>query len=148
MGWYLHGIADQADARGYRYDRARVDRGPSQVSLIAVTAGQLDLEWWWLRTKLTARSPAHLDRWADVVRPEQHRSFELIDGPVASWSDSLLRGLDGGVVVEGLAGEERLLLGAAREQEHHRQAEQDRAHAEEEDAADLPAEPGTVQAPT
>ena len=85
VGWYLHGIADEADARGYRYDRDRVDRSPSPVSPISVTTGQLDLEWWWLRSKLAARSPAILDKWTDVVRPEQHRSFELIDGFVASW---------------------------------------------------------------
>lgn len=85
VGWYLHGIADEADARGYHYDRDRVDRSPSHVSPIVVTTDQLDLEWWWLRSKLAARSPAILDQWADVARPAPHRSFELIDGPVAAW---------------------------------------------------------------
>lgn len=85
VGWYLHGIADEADARGYRYDRERIDRQPTPVPAIAVTDGQLDREWWWLRSKLAARSPETLARWADVCRPEPHRSFELVDGPVASW---------------------------------------------------------------
>ena len=50
--WYLHGVADEADARGYRYDRARVDRPPTPVATIEVARGQLDLEWAWLRSKL------------------------------------------------------------------------------------------------
>ena len=85
VGWYLHGIADEAEARGYRYDRDRVDRSPSPVSPISVTTGQLDREWWWLRTKLAARSPGILEQWADVARPEPHRSLEVVEGPVASW---------------------------------------------------------------
>lgn len=85
VGWYLHGIADEAEARGYRFDRARVNSSPSPVPSIAVTTGQLDMEWWWLRSKLAVRSPALFDQWADTARPEPHRSFELIEGPVASW---------------------------------------------------------------
>lgn len=83
--WYLHGIADEADARCYRYDRHRIDRAPNQVPVIAVTTGQLSLEWSWLRSKLAARSPDVLDRWPDVTQPAHHRSFTVIDGPVAPW---------------------------------------------------------------
>lgn len=83
--WYLHGIATEADARGYRYDRDRIDRKPEPARAITVTTGQLDLEWAWLKTKLAARSPDVLERWSDVVRPVPHPSFELIDGQVASW---------------------------------------------------------------
>lgn len=85
VAWYLHGIADEADARGYRYDRDRIDRSPSPVPVITVTTGQLDLEWSWLRTKLAVRSPDVLQRWSAVARPDPHRSFALIDGPVAPW---------------------------------------------------------------
>lgn len=83
--WYLHGVATDADARGYRYDRGRIDRAPELVRTIQVTTGQLDLEWAWLGTKLAARSPDVLARWSDVVRPDPHPSFEVIEGPVASW---------------------------------------------------------------
>lgn len=83
--WYLHGIADEADARGYRYDRQRVDRAPEAVAPLPVTSGQLDYEWSWLQSKLEARSPAWLARWSDVTTPETHRSFVATAGPIATW---------------------------------------------------------------
>lgn len=83
--WYLHGIAEEADARGYRYDRRRIDRAPDPMPSIAVTSGQLVLEWSWLRSKLAGRSPDVLTRWADVETPIPHRSFIVVDGPVAPW---------------------------------------------------------------
>ena len=83
--WYLHGIADEADVRGYRFDHGRLDRAPTPIPLIEVSAGQLEYEWSWLRHKLAARSPAWLDRWTGVDRPESHRSFLVANGPIASW---------------------------------------------------------------
>lgn len=83
--WYLHGIADEADARGYRYDRGRVDRVPDPVATIEVTTGQRDLEWAWLRSKLAQRSPEVVARWASVERPDLHPLFTPVDGPVAPW---------------------------------------------------------------
>ncbi|MFT4187372.1 MAG: pyrimidine dimer DNA glycosylase/endonuclease V [Aeromicrobium sp.] len=84
---YLHRIADEADARDYRYDRARVDRpaDADPVTSTPVTTGQLDLEWRWLRGKLTARSTDVLARWSDVPRPDPHPSFRVIEGPVEPW---------------------------------------------------------------
>lgn len=83
--WYLHGVADEADARGYRYDRRRVDRSAQPVATIEVTTGQRDLEWAWLRSKLAARSPDVLARWDAVHGPDLHPSFVLVDGPAAPW---------------------------------------------------------------
>jgi hypothetical protein len=85
LAWYLHGVADEAASRGYNFDRGRIDRGPVPAATIAVTSGQLRLEWEWLRSKLEARSPAELERWADLELPEPHPSFHLIDGPIAAW---------------------------------------------------------------
>jgi hypothetical protein len=83
--WYLHGLADEADARGYRYDRNRIDRAASAVAAVQVSDGQLDYEWSWLRRKLAVRSPEWLARWSDVDRPEPHRSFTACEGPIAAW---------------------------------------------------------------
>jgi hypothetical protein len=83
--WYLHGIADEAGRRGHHYDRSRIDRPAVPTPPLEVTTGQLDHEWSWLRRKLLGRSPDWLSRWQDVVRPEPHRSFVVIDGPIASW---------------------------------------------------------------
>jgi hypothetical protein len=82
---YLHALADEADSRGYRYDRTRIDGPPTAVALIAVTSGQLDLEWSCLRGKLAARSPEVLERWDGLARPDAHPSFVEVEGPVATW---------------------------------------------------------------
>ena len=83
---YLHGIADEADARGYRFDRSRIDRSDAgQRGLIAVTSGQLGLEWAHLAGKLAVRDPERRERWADLSSPEPHPLFRVVDGPIASW---------------------------------------------------------------
>ncbi|HWV26824.1 MAG TPA: pyrimidine dimer DNA glycosylase/endonuclease V [Aeromicrobium sp.] len=87
---YLHHVADEADARGYRYDRGRIDRAAAPVEKIPVTDGQLDLEWAWLRTKLRQRSPDVLQRWAHVERPDPHDSFRVVAGPVEPWERAVL----------------------------------------------------------
>lgn len=78
---WLHGLADAADARGFRFDRTRVilPAGPERLPL---TEGQLALEWSHLRAKVTARDPAWLDR---LVAPQPHPMFDLTPGPVATW---------------------------------------------------------------
>jgi hypothetical protein len=85
VGWYLHGLADEADIRGYKFDRERIDQAADQLATIGVTTGQLAVEWAWLKTKLGARSPAVLSRWANVAQPKPHRSFHIVEGPIASW---------------------------------------------------------------
>jgi hypothetical protein len=82
---YLHALADEADARGYRYDRPRIDGPAGRVAPIEVTSGQLDLEWSWLRLKLATRSPEVLRRWQHLARPDVHPSFREVEGPVAPW---------------------------------------------------------------
>jgi hypothetical protein len=84
LAWYLHGVADEADARGYRFDRERIDREPAAADPLAVTTGQLQLEWRWLRSKLKARSPSYFRRWAGVNDPDPHPSVHAIVGPVES----------------------------------------------------------------
>lgn len=83
---YLHVVADEADARGYRFDRTRVDRpGGGAVGAIDVTTGQMALEWAHLSSKLAARDPERLSRWAHVTAPEAHPLFRVVEGDIASW---------------------------------------------------------------
>lgn len=82
---YLHAVADQADARGYRFDRTRVLGPPVALEPFPVTDGQLTYEWALLSAKLAARSPDVLARWRDVVVPEPHPCFVVVPGPVATW---------------------------------------------------------------
>ena len=85
LDWYLHGIADEADQRGYRFDRSRIDRTPAAVAPLAVTTGQLQLERTWLLSKLKARSPSDFRRWSGVGESDPHPSFHAVAGPVESW---------------------------------------------------------------
>lgn len=86
IGAYLCGLANEADARGYRFDRSRIDRPRSgQQSKINVTDRQLDLEWQHLVGKLAERSPEVLQLWHDVASPEPHPLFHVVPGEIASW---------------------------------------------------------------
>lgn len=86
IGVYLAAIADEADARGYRFDRSRVDRADAvSPSPMEVTSGQLTLEWGHLLAKLAARSPDAFALWRDVSLPAPHPLFTVVAGPVAPW---------------------------------------------------------------
>ncbi|BDH56064.1 pyrimidine dimer DNA glycosylase/endonuclease V [Tsukamurella sp. PLM1] len=82
---YLVALADEADARGYRFDRTRIDEPTLTVAPIDVTDGQLNLEWVHLRAKLEARSPDVARRWRTVETPDPHPSFRGVPGPVEPW---------------------------------------------------------------
>lgn len=83
IGAYLSAIADEADARGYRFDRTKI-RDTSGHTQLPVTTGQLDFEAQHLAAKLALRSPADADRLADA-RPRTHPLFRLGPGPIEDW---------------------------------------------------------------
>ncbi|WP_405218853.1 pyrimidine dimer DNA glycosylase/endonuclease V [Agrococcus sp. Ld7] len=85
IGAYLAAVAAEADARGYRFDRARIDRAPlagdPAAPRIPVSEGQLAFELAHLRRKLVVRSP-------EVQLPAEplpHPLFTVEPGPVADW---------------------------------------------------------------
>lgn len=98
---WLHGVADAADRRGYRFDRTRVllDRvggidpaggsGPggdfgAGGRGMTVTAGQLSFEWGHLTAKVSARDAA----WSQFLAgqdPRAHPMFTVVPGPIATW---------------------------------------------------------------
>lgn len=82
---YLHAVVDEATARGYTFDRSKVLRAADETLRVEVSDGQLAHEWGHLRAKLALRSPAVLERWADVALPEPHPLFVVVPGPVADW---------------------------------------------------------------
>ncbi|GAB3280842.1 pyrimidine dimer DNA glycosylase [Microbacterium sp. MEC084] len=85
IGAYLDGVRDEAARRGYRFDASRIARVPDgPVERIAVTSGQLELEWRHLIAKLAVRSPdAHARALADA--PDPHPLFFVVPGDVAPW---------------------------------------------------------------
>ncbi len=84
---YLGVLAVEADERGYRFDRTRIDRPVAldTVAPLPVTQGQVAYEWAHLLAKLADRSP---DRYAlvrDVTDVELHPLFVPVPGPVEPW---------------------------------------------------------------
>lgn len=84
---YLHAIADEADSRGYNFDRDRISRDRSaEPKSMDVTTGQLEYELALLRHKVEGRDPdwgrSHLDAVAD---PAPHPLFAVHEGPVETW---------------------------------------------------------------
>ena len=84
VGAYLHGVADEADRRGYRFDRSRIRTGPAAAEQIPVTTGQLAFEWEHLGAKLNARSPDDAARWENGSY-SAHPLFRVVEGGVEPW---------------------------------------------------------------
>ena len=82
---YLGALADEADTRGYAFDRHKLLRPLEPDLRLEVTVGQLEYEWGHLLAKLAARSPDVLARWVDVRVPPPHPIFTVVPGPVADW---------------------------------------------------------------
>ena len=80
---YLSAVCDEADRRGYRFDRSKLGRARVGRKVPA-TRDQLDFEWIHLKRKLRqrARTPSLADT---AVRPSAHPLFRLVRGPVAEW---------------------------------------------------------------
>lgn len=86
---YLSAVADEADRRGYRFDRTRIDAAAPFTGTIPVTDGQLALEWAHLGAKLQVRSPDDAARW-HVSSPRPHPLFHVVPGPVEAWERATL----------------------------------------------------------
>ena len=84
VGAYLTGVADEAQRRGYRFNRARVDL-PGAGQRLTVTTGQLLYEWDHLVRKLEVRSPGWLAALPVARRPEPHPMFVVVAGAVEAW---------------------------------------------------------------
>ena len=81
---YLALVHQEAEARGYHFDRSKLARVASAPRMI-VADGQLRYEWSWLLGKLRRRSPAVYRLHRKVRLPAAHPSFEIVPGPVEAW---------------------------------------------------------------
>ncbi|GAA4283848.1 pyrimidine dimer DNA glycosylase/endonuclease V [Brevibacterium daeguense] len=88
IGAYLAGIADEAQRRGYSFNRSLVERSDPAARL-TVPIGQAEFEWGHLMAKLRVRSPeqavALSRRGQDAGPPLLHPMMLAVDGPVADW---------------------------------------------------------------
>jgi hypothetical protein len=80
---YLAVVCDEAERRGYSFDRSKLGRGRVRGKVPA-TSGQLTFEWTHLNRKLRqrARPPAVI---APPSVPSAHPLFRVVRGPVADW---------------------------------------------------------------
>ena len=80
---YLAVVCDEADRRGYAFDRSKLGRGRVRGKVTA-TRDQLAFEWAHLGKKLRqrARPPRLIGR---STAPEPHPLFRLVRGPIAEW---------------------------------------------------------------
>jgi len=91
IGAYLVALAEEATARGYRFDATRIERpapigrGAGEVAPLPVTDGQVVHEWAHLRAKLAVRSPERLPGVDAVTVVEVHPLFVRVPGPVEPW---------------------------------------------------------------
>ena len=86
---YLSAVCDEADRRGYRFDRSRLGRARVRGQ-VTVTRDQLDFEWRHLKRKLRgrARPPSLVDM---APGPSAHPLFRVVRGPVADWERAAAR---------------------------------------------------------
>lgn len=81
IGTFLAGICDEAEARGYRFNREKIIRTANIT--IPVTDGQIAFELKHLRAKVTKRAPEQLDRLQG--KPRCHPMFGIIPGEIKPW---------------------------------------------------------------
>ena len=84
MNTYLVAVADEAEHRGYAFDRSRIGNGRIPDKL-PITLGQVLFEWGHLKIKLQQRDPARYEQTLGVGVPEVHPLFEVIEGNIADW---------------------------------------------------------------
>jgi hypothetical protein len=81
---FLHGLHDEAEARGYRFDASKIGM-PRSAAQLPATTGQLLYEWEHLLGKVQVRAPEHYRALATVRDPQPHPLFALIEGEVEVW---------------------------------------------------------------
>jgi len=89
IGAYLSALADEGEARGYRFNRARI-ASPGPAAPIPVTRGQIAFEWQHLEGKLQRRDPSQLEQFAGTREPDAHPSFIVLPGGVEDWERGAL----------------------------------------------------------
>ena len=86
IGAYLHAVADEADRRGYQFDRTKIQgrrRAPSRH--LGVSRMQLLFEMKHLQKKLEKRSPQFWQSWPAKNTPSVHPLFRVTRGGIATW---------------------------------------------------------------
>ncbi|MFO7943343.1 MAG: pyrimidine dimer DNA glycosylase/endonuclease V [Anaerolineales bacterium] len=84
IGHYLSHVANEADRRGYQFNRKKIlSHQPWKV--IPVSTGQLKYEYSHLMQKLQDRDKDRYQTLKAVKAPKPHPSFVIVPGDTAAW---------------------------------------------------------------
>ena len=81
---YLVSMADEAEARGFTFNRSKITPGRVNYQLM-VSRGQILYEWAHLKAKLSRRDPDRLAQISGFEMPESHPLFEVVTGDIEPW---------------------------------------------------------------
>ena len=81
---YLRHIADEADKRGYNFNRDKIINRRFTGS-ITVTSGQINYELQHLLGKLKVRDPQRYKQYRNVKKIKLHPLFKKVRGKIADW---------------------------------------------------------------
>jgi hypothetical protein len=81
---YLRGIYQEAAGRGYKFHEGKILPSEFQDTLLC-TRGQLLYEWNHLQTKLKRRDLTRYAKMENVMVPESHPLFHIVEGDVEDW---------------------------------------------------------------
>ena len=81
---YLQVVWDEAERRGYRFDRSKIGR-QTTAPMICVTTGQMTFEYEHLVRKLRRRDPSRYVTLSKVSRVECHPLFKRVRGKMEPW---------------------------------------------------------------
>jgi hypothetical protein len=87
---YLFEIANEADCRGYKFDRTKIAARRFGGKLTE-TRGQLLFEWSHLKRKLRVRAPKSYRACCKIDIPCAHPLFRIVPGPVRAWEKTKSR---------------------------------------------------------
>lgn len=82
---YLHSVVDEADKRGYNFNRDKILNCTGQCSRIEVTKGQIEYEFNHLLNKLKTRDPKKYEALKDTEDIKLHPMFIKVDGDIEEW---------------------------------------------------------------
>lgn len=82
---YLHYVCDEADLRGYNFNRSKLTARVNLSEKMTVTSGQVEYEWHHLLNKLEQRDEERFLLCSQVVTPAVHPLFSSVPGDVESW---------------------------------------------------------------
>lgn len=85
---FLATLADEADVRGYHFNRRLIVEDPSKSLLIDVTDKQIEYEWNLLLLKESHRDSAAYEK-MKAMPMNSNPMFHIIQGPIATWEHVL-----------------------------------------------------------